>query len=133
VSHGTTADYERRAEIYQELGDIVNHSPNTIMFAPDYSYSLAYHGRLDGRFLYPESETVPKDFAALYAENPGRYAIVIKRFAYYPRQAHWGGEGKKHKGLRTMLTKKFRVIANEHSHIVFDLEGTGAGRSKHAG
>ena len=132
VSHGTTADYERRAQIYREIGEIVNHSPRTIMFAPDYSYSLEYHGRIDGHFLFPESKTVRKDFAALYAENSPRYAIVIKRFAYYPRQVDWGGrgKGKKQKALRPLLARNFSVLANDDAYIVFDLRETSAGRSK---
>jgi hypothetical protein len=89
VAHGTTADYERRAAIYREIGEVVDHSPRTIMFAPDYGHSLAYHGRLDGVFLYPESKSVREDFRALYKENSPRYAIVIKRFAYYPRRVDW--------------------------------------------
>ena len=136
VSNGTIADYERRAEIYREAGEIVNHSPKTIVFAPDYGYSLAYHGRLDHgqfRYLSPESKTVRQDFAALYEENSLRYAIVIKRFAYYPRQVDWGGRGKGHKGLRALLTRKFGVIAEDHSYIVFDVSETGAGKSKVAG
>jgi Dolichyl-phosphate-mannose-protein mannosyltransferase len=139
VTNGTIADFERRAEIYREAGEIVNHSPRTIVFAPDYGYSLAYHGRLDhGRFWYLSPErrkTVRKDFAALYEENSPRYAIVIKRFAYYPRQVDWGGrkKGKGHRGLRTLLTKKFGVMAEGHSYIVFDLRETGAGKSKDAG
>jgi Dolichyl-phosphate-mannose-protein mannosyltransferase len=138
VTNGTIADYERRAEIYRETGEIVNHSPRTLVFAPDYGYSLAYHGRLDhGQFWYlsPESKTVRKDFAALYRENSFRYAIIIKRFAYYPRQVDWGGRGngKRHEGLRALLTKKFGVMAEDHSYIVFDLRETGTGKSKDAG
>jgi hypothetical protein len=133
VSHGTIAEYERRAEIYRKLGEIVNHSPKAIMFAPDYGYSLAYHGRLDGRlFLYPESQTLRKDFEVLYEERSPRYAIIIKRFAYYPMQVDWGGGGKaeKHESLRHLLTKKFDVVARDDAYIVFDLREPGVGRSK---
>jgi hypothetical protein len=136
VTNGTIADYDHRAEIYGEAGEIVNHSPNTIVFAPDYGYSLAYHGRLDhGQFWYlsPESNTVRKDFAALYRENSFRYAIVIKRFAYYPRKVDWGGRGKRDKDLRSVLARKFDVMASDHSYIVFDLREIGTGKSKDAG
>jgi hypothetical protein len=134
-TYGTIADFERRAEIYRKAGEIVNHSPKTIVFAPDYGYSLAYHGRLDGKFWYvsPESMTVRKDFAALYKDNSLRYAIVIKRFAYYPRQVDWGGRGKGRKDLRTFLTKRFSVMAEGRSYIVFDLREAGAGKSTDAG
>jgi hypothetical protein len=101
------------------------------MFAPDYGHSLAYHGRLDGVFLYPESKTVRKDFYALSKENSPRYAIVIKRFASYPRRADWGGKANKKSDLRAALTKNFGVIANDHAYIVFDLRETGVGKSKH--
>jgi 4-amino-4-deoxy-L-arabinose transferase-like glycosyltransferase len=133
VAHGTIADYERRAQIYREIGEIVNHSPKAIVYAPDYGYSLAYHGRLDGRlFLYPESKTVREDFEDRYEESSPRYAIIIKRFAYYPRQVDWGGgrKTKKHEGLRPLLTKKFDVVVKEDAYIVFDLREPGVGRSK---
>jgi hypothetical protein len=136
VTNGTIADYEHRAEIYREAGEIVNHSSKTIVFAPDYGYSLAYHGRLDhGQFWYlsPESNTVRKDFAALYRENSFRYAIVIKRFAYYPRKVDWRGRGKRDKDLRSVLARKFDVMARDHSYIVFDLREIGTGKSKDAG
>jgi hypothetical protein len=135
VAHGTTADYERRAEIYWEAGGIVDQSQRTIMFAPDYGYSLAYHGRVDGQFLYPESKTIRKDFAALYEENSPRYAIVIKRFAYYPRKVDWvaRGNGNRNQGLRTLLSRKFDVMAENRSYIVFDLKEAGAGEAKDAG
>ena len=132
VSHGTTADYERRAEIYREIGEIVSHSPRAIIFAPDYGYSLAYHGRLDGRlFLYPESKTVREDFEALYEESSPRYAIIIKRFAYYSRQVDWGGgKTKEHRGLRPLLTKKFDVVVSDDAYVIFNLKETSASKSK---
>jgi hypothetical protein len=134
VAHGTTADYEHRAQIYREIGEIVDHSNNTLMFAPDYGYSLAYHGRLDGEILYPESKHLSKDFDALYEENSPRYLIVLKRFAYYPRQVRWGGprQDQEYKGLRTRLKKDFGVKANDRFFIVFDLRETGNGRPKHS-
>jgi hypothetical protein len=135
VSHGTIAGYEGRAEIYREIGEIVDHSPKTIMFAPDYGHSLVYHGRLDGVFLYPESKSVRKDFEALYEAESPRYAIVIKRFAYYPRRVDWGGtgKGKNREDLRATLEKNFGVVANERSYIVFDLKETSGDESEHKG
>jgi hypothetical protein len=130
VAHGTTADYERRAAIYREIGEVVDHSPRTIMFAPDYGHSLAYHGRLDGVFLYPESKSVREDFRALYKENSPRYAIVIKRFAYYPRRVDWSGHANENKDLRAELKKNFGVVANDRAYIVFDLKESKGGKSK---
>jgi len=125
-----TADYERRAEVYREIGEIVDHSPHTVVLAPDYGYSLAYHGRLDTHFLLPESEKIFKDFTALRKEHSSRYVIVIKRFAHYNKQVDWGGtgKGKKYRALRTLLTRNFPVVANEDAYVVFDLGKTGAGR-----
>jgi hypothetical protein len=123
VSHAMTADYERRAEVYRKIGEIVNHSPQTIALAPEYGYSLAYHGRLDGQFLLPESERVIKDFASLRAEHSPRYVIVIKRFAHYNKHVDWGGtgKGKQYKALCTLLTTNFPVVANDEAYVVFDL------------
>ena len=133
LAHGTIADYERRAKIYREVGAVVDHSSKTIMFAPDYGHSLAYHGRLDGVFLYPESKSVREDFNALNKEYSPRYSIVIKRFAYYPRRMDWGGTGnvRNREDLRSLLWRDYGVRANDHAYIVFDLRETDADKSRH--
>jgi hypothetical protein len=102
--------------------------------APDFGSSLAYHGRLDGQFLLPESKKIVKDLAALRAEHSPRYAIVIKRFAHYNLHVNWGGtgKGKKYKALRTLLAKNYSVVANDHAYVVFDLEENGVGNSNKA-
>ena len=131
VSHAMTADYERRADVYREIGEVVNHSPKTIVLAPDFGSSLAYHGRIDGEFLLPESKKVVKDFAALRAEHSPKYFIVIKRFAHYNMQVDWGGtgKGKKYKALRTLLAKNYSVVADDDAYVVFDLGKTGVGKT----
>jgi len=130
VAHGTTADYERRAAIYRKIGEVVDHSTRTIMFAPDYGHSLLYYGRIDGEFLYPESKSVREDFRALYEEDSPRYAIVIKRFAYYPRRMDWSGHANKKKDLRAELKKNFGVVANDRVYIIFDLKERRGDKSK---
>jgi hypothetical protein len=132
VSHAMTADYERRAEVYREIGELVNHSPDTLVLAPDYGYSIAYHGRFDVHFLLPESKKPFKDFAALRAEHSPKYIIVIKRFAHYHVKVKWGrmGKGKNYTALRTLLTRNFAVVANNDTYVVFDSRKTDAGKSK---
>jgi hypothetical protein len=134
VSHAMTADYERRAQVYREIGEVVDQSPHTIMLAPDYGYSLTYHGRLDGQFLLPESKSVYKDFARLRAEHSPRYVIVIKRFAHYNKQVDWGGtgKGKQYEALRTLLTTNFTVVASDDAYVVFDLGKAGVGKNSQA-
>jgi 4-amino-4-deoxy-L-arabinose transferase-like glycosyltransferase len=49
---GTTliADYQARAEIYANIGDLVGHSSRTIYSAPDFGSPLLYYGRIEGEY-----------------------------------------------------------------------------------
>jgi hypothetical protein len=80
--------------------------------------------------LYPESKSVREDFRALYEEDSPRYAIVIKRFAYYPRRVDWSGHANKKKDLRAELKKNFGVVANDRAYIIFDLKESRGDKSK---
>jgi hypothetical protein len=124
VSHAMTADYERRAEVYREIGEIVNHSPHTLVLAPDFGYSLFYHGRIDGHFLLPTSTEFGEDVNRLRAQHSPKYFIVVKRFAHYAMKVDWGGtrEGRKFRGASHRLTKRARVVAEDDAYVVFDIE-----------
>jgi hypothetical protein len=124
VSHAMTADYERRAEIYRDIGEIVNHSPHTLVLAPDFGYSLFYHGRIDGHFLLPTSTEFGKDVNRLRAQHSPKYFIVVKRFAHYGMKVDWDGtgEGRKFRGASHRLAKRAHVVAEDDAYLVFDIE-----------
>lgn len=122
------ADYEARANTYEEIGEIVDHSRRTIYSAPDFGYPLLYHGRLDGEY-FPSPEMMAwwrsrgrtashldgaanreEFFDNLYAESSPEYFIVI-------RSEGW----REDRLLRRLLTKHFNRVARDADYLVFDL------------
>jgi 4-amino-4-deoxy-L-arabinose transferase-like glycosyltransferase len=122
------ADYEGRVKTYEEIGEIVDHSPRTIFSAPDFGYPLLYHGRLGGKYwpnpdmmawwrsrertaLEVGSATSRRElFDSLYSEISPSYFIVI-------RSEGW----KDDRVLRRLLTTHFPVVARHADYLVFDL------------
>ncbi len=122
------ADYEGRAKTYEEIGEIVGHSPRTIFSAPDFGYPLLYHGRLDGEY-WPTPEmmawwqsrgrteahlggatTRRELFDNWYSEMSAEYFIVIKSEGW-----------KDDRQLRRLLTRHFPNVARDRDYLVFDL------------
>jgi hypothetical protein len=130
------ADYKERVRIYQEVGEVVNHSPQTLILGPDYGYSLLYHGRLSGPYWPPPGEgwfgqyyTSAEYFDLVRSEASPEYFIVIKRFHHYIAEvnwysAEWGGPEKssEYEELRNLLTASFPTIADTDTYVVFDLK-----------
>jgi hypothetical protein len=131
----TIANYEGRAKVYQEIGEIVNHSSRTLFLAPEFGFSLMYHGRLSGE-AWPgpgpkqprggpapsraEQRSTEKRFNALYSEHSPDYFIVVSRFTQRNRKADfWKSE--EYEGLKRLLTENFPVVVVSDDFIVFDL------------
>ena len=80
--------YENEVRVAEEIGELVQHSTNTVYLAADYGLSLEYHGELSGRpwplasdlewerlagVPVPEAGT---RFHKLFADEPPQYFIV---------------------------------------------------------
>jgi Dolichyl-phosphate-mannose-protein mannosyltransferase len=122
------ADYEARAKIYREIGEITGNSSRIIYSAPDFGYPLLYHGRIDGEY-WPtpdmmgwwrsrgrtesqlDGATTRRElFDDWYTEDSAEYFVVIKP------------EGWRHdKGLRRLLKRNFSNVAKDKYYLVFDL------------
>ena len=112
-----------RVEMYQEIGEVVDHSPNSLFWAPDYGKPLKYHGWLHGE-AWPRSGDVrfeelmkapqvgtQERFKTLDAETSPEYFIVLP-------DDEWLNEQK---DLRDLLTKEFPILAENDDYTVFDL------------
>ena len=123
------ADYEARAKIYREIGEITGNSSRTIYSAPDFGYPLLYHGRIDGEYWptpvmmgwwrsrgrtesHLSGATTRRElFDDWYSEVSPEYFIVIKP------------EGWRHdKMLRRLLKRNFANVARDRDYVVFDLQ-----------
>ncbi len=129
VGQTTTADYEARAKAYQEIGEVVDHSPRTLFLAPEFGYSLMYHGRLSGEYWPPPGRRkqprgsqpgTEERFNALYSEHSPEYFIVIPRFTERDRRADFW-ESEEYKDLRDLLTENFSAVVEDDDYVVFDL------------
>jgi hypothetical protein len=121
----SAADFESRIDMYQEIGEVVNHSASTLFWTPDYGHSLEYYGWLSGtqwprrnelqaeKLLGEVQETsIQERFDALDAEISPEYFIVLPDSEWFREQ----------KDLRDFLTNKFPVLVENDDYIVFDLE-----------
>jgi 4-amino-4-deoxy-L-arabinose transferase-like glycosyltransferase len=122
------ADYGARASIYQKIGEIVDHSPRTIVSAPDFGYPLLYYGRLDGEYWpspgmvawwrsrdratsHLEGATNRRElFDRWYSEDSPEYFIIIK-------SEDW----RRDKRLRRLLLRHFPKVTTDKYYLVFDL------------
>lgn len=130
VGNTTVADYERRAKIYEEVGRIVGHA-NVVHLAPDFGWSLLYHGRLRGPFWptpgWEESQrsagreqpSPEKRLDAFLGQGSPEYFVVFRRFAYYGNVEDW--EGREYGKLRRMLRTRYPIEARTRNYVVFDL------------
>jgi Dolichyl-phosphate-mannose-protein mannosyltransferase len=122
------ADYQARAEIYKDIGNIVGHSSSTIYSAPDFGVPLRYHGRIDGEY-WPtpgmlawwqsrgrESKQLGgassrrELFDQWYSEASPNYFIVI-------RSEGWGED----RMLRRLLKSHFIEVTRNRYYLIFDL------------
>jgi hypothetical protein len=108
---------------YEEIGEVVDHSPSTLYWASDYGKPLKYHGWLSGTewprrgdieledLMGAGQISVEERFDALHAEVSPEYFIVVP-------DAEWLEEQK---DLRDFLAETFPVTGEGDNYIVFDL------------
>lgn len=115
----------RLVATYQEIGEAVNHSRDTLLLASEYGYALQYHGRLSGHAWPPVSDqrweeqnlgvqemSEEERFNYLYSKHAPDYFIVADRY--------WMKD-EEHEALRNFLTENFSIIVQENRYAVFDL------------
>ena len=119
--------YESYVATFQEIGEVVDHSPRTlVLFQPlpyvDSGYALMYHGRLLGQVW-------PSPVQAVQRPGSGREISTRERFDKYSkkyspeyfiiskRSLRTGAA----RDLRRFLTENFSTVAQDPTYVVFDL------------
>lgn len=115
--------FERQVKTAETIGDLVNHSINTIYLASDYGLSLEYHGQLAGRpwplisdlewerlagVPSPDAESRFNDWFA--QESPTYF--IVRDLWEFEQQAD----------LQHFLHQNFTVLAVNERYIIFDLQ-----------
>jgi hypothetical protein len=115
-------DFREEIAVWQEIGEIVNHSNRTIFLAQAYGYPLRYYGQLFGapwprqqdlevrKLRRLEALDIQTHFERLTKKWSPEYFIVAD-LADFARQ----------KDLKDLLTNRFGVIAETDEYLIFDL------------
>jgi 4-amino-4-deoxy-L-arabinose transferase-like glycosyltransferase len=136
VQKRTASEYANWVAIYEEIGQVVNHSHRTLIFFDvdeneyDWGWPLMYHGRLSGRHWPYPSElesgrrlSPEQRIKALYPKRPPAYFIISRN--WWAKE--WGKRFEDYKHLDKhleRLLKGFPKTRGEH-YIVFDLRKQG--------
>jgi hypothetical protein len=123
--------YDKKIEMYQEIGEIVKHSKETLFLTKNFGRSLTYHGLLSG-LPWPtssslrerrevgipipdKSEVFSTDYLLIrthgeYIKYRPEYFIVtdFQEFRYQPE-------------LRSFLDTNFPLIAGSEDYLIYDL------------
>jgi hypothetical protein len=128
IAGGDLGNFKRNSQLaatYQDIGENVNHSRNTLFLEPEHGYPLEYHGQISGRAWPPASfqrreeqrfgeqeKSIEERFDTLYSQHSPEYFIITKPYL----------KDEEHEDLRDFLTENFTpTIEEEDRYIVFDL------------
>ena len=112
--------FDEEVRIYQEIGEAVHHSTNTVFLDGYAGYALEYHGWLCGRnwpfawraYGLPGLPVLDAEerFAKDYADSSPEYFIITNLLAF-----------EEQSDLRSFLTENFPLVAQTEDYLVFDL------------
>jgi hypothetical protein len=123
VRNPNAGDFGNKVRMYQEIGEIVDHSPSTLFSAPDYGLPLKYHGWLSGvawpnkyDLQFEQLQGMPEvgveeRFNTLDEAYSPEYFIIVRDFWTFEEQ----------KSLRAFLGKRFPMVAANDDYWVFEL------------
>lgn len=124
-------DFDENVRIAKEIGELVDHSSNTIFLTPDFGRVLAYHGEFSG-LPWPTSESLyerglrgtkvpnikedftPENIKILYQGKFIKYSpdfFIITAFDELDRQTD----------LNNFLKSNFPVFVQSDDYLIFDL------------
>ena len=112
---------ERKVEVEQQIGELVNHSIKTIFLSGDYGVPLEYHGLLSGsswplqwdleweRLAGLQPQAAEERFNTRFAKDSPEYFIVedLKEFEKQP-------------DLKKFLSQ-FPVVSQNNDYLIFKL------------
>jgi hypothetical protein len=125
-------DFDENVRIAKEIGELVDHSSNTIFLTPDFGRVLAYHGEFSG-LPWPTSESLyerglrgtrvpnikedfmPENITILFQGKFIKYSpdfFIITAFDEFDKQTD----------LKDFLKSNFPVFARSDDYLIFDLK-----------
>ena len=125
-----TSDYEKEVQALKEIGDIVEHSTNTIFLTSDFGRALAYEGELSG-LPWPTSSSL-QGRKEQGIPLPGREEIFNERYLTVRTHGKYikytpdffiitdFEEFEKQPVLRTFLDSRFPLIAKTDDYLIYD-------------
>lgn len=115
-------DFEDAVHTYEEVGQAVHHSTNTVYLTEHYGFALEYHGWLHGRSWPCASYarayggaglsdlSAEERFLADYSSDSLEY-FIITNLQEFEEQAD----------LRNFLGESFPIVARTEEYLIFDL------------
>jgi 4-amino-4-deoxy-L-arabinose transferase-like glycosyltransferase len=115
----TAPVYARYVAIFQEIGEVVNHSHRTVVLFGDYEYALMYHGRLLGDKWPSPIHIGGRQERAREISAEERFHRYSKKLSpeYFITSKRWFLLDEE---LRDFLTENFPLAAQGDNYIVFD-------------
>ena len=117
-----SGDAAKQVQIEANIGELVNHSTQTIFLADDYGVSLEYHGLMSGkpwplssdleweRLTRAEGQSAAERFQTLFASESPDYFIVLDR-----------SEFQKQPDLQAFLNENYPILAQNDDYLIFNL------------
>jgi len=111
-----------RVRVSQKVGELLNHSTNTVFLARTFGAPLRYHGQIAGSWWFDQSfrryleargkkpPDVVQYFDRMYDKQAPDYFIVtdLKELERQPQ-------------LKEILTSRFPVLSQSNDYVIFDL------------
>jgi hypothetical protein len=119
--------YESYVATFQEIGEVVDHSPRTlVLYEPlpyvESGYALMYHGRFSGQLWPSPVQTAQHPGGEREISTRERFDKYSKRYSpeyFIISQRSW--RTREARDLRRFLTENFSTVAQDPSYVVFDL------------
>ncbi|PJF39396.1 MAG: hypothetical protein CUN54_08820, partial [Phototrophicales bacterium] len=120
-------DFESEVQTAIEIGEEIDHNPNTLYLADAYGLPLIYHGELSGEFWPSVSDVeftaysggLVQSVEERFTNNPivdNPEYFVVTNFEEFARQPE----------LEAYLNDNFPIIAETDDYIIYDLHTTNA-------
>jgi len=105
-----TNDYRAEAAFWVNMGSVLDHQPGVISLITDYGYPLEYYGwqNTDPWLLAPDNKDLSNNFRTLAGKKS--YFLVTDLHEFDLQV-----------GLRTLLYRRYPILAQGPRYIVFDL------------
>ena len=133
AAHSTLRDpeNERRAALYERVGDEARHTTRALFLDHDYGLPVQYHGWLAGRYWPSAADLREEGLRGVRQISPGE-RLATRNPDYAPNIAEWGvrpdafivtdlEELDGQPALKRFLDGRFPVVAKTGEYVIYDL------------